>query len=94
MHHSELFSVKDSISVVSKAWWNGHFLLFLEESLHIFQGIAVSRKDISKFIDQIYLRLFKVNEFFSLRLLEIMSNRIWISGTPAEMNYIDVWHCI
>lgn len=66
------------------------FLLFLEENLHSGKGIAASMKDISKFIVQIYLRLFKVNEFFSLHLPEIMSNRTWISGAPAEMNYTDV----
>lgn len=40
------------------------FLLFLEKNLHNGKGIAASMKDISKFIVQIYLRLFKVNEFF------------------------------
>lgn len=38
MHHGEHFSVKDSIIVVSKAWWNGHFFIILRKELAQWEG--------------------------------------------------------
>lgn len=72
MHSCKLYQVKDSVSVVSKAWWNGHFFIILRKELAHWKRYCSQ--------NEVYIKVYRPNSF------KVVQGQ-WIFFLPLAWNY-------